>query len=662
MLANNSSKLTRFWQELKRRKVIYVITVYASASYVLIELVNNVLEPLHLPENLSTIVIIALAIAFPIVIVLSWIFDVTPQGVAKTKAVEEVLDEKKEVASNAWRIATYVSVVIIAGLIIFNVFTQTNITNNLTQYGKSIAVLPFVNDSPDQDNESFINGTMESILNNLCKIKDLRVVSRSSVEQYRDTIVPVPEIARAMMASYILEGSMQKIGQDIRITVQLIDQNDGHVWSEQYDRKIIQAGDQFSLQSEIAEKVAREIGVLITLEELQRIEKVPATDPVVVQLCQKAFSDFIEYRTTWNSEYLESSTRLYGQAMALDSTYPNAITGLGWLYQMKNHWTGQSEEGYLDSVKIYIDRALSYDSENEDAYLLQGFYYWFKRDWTASERSFNKVLEINPNNATAYEFVANISWDIRGNFVEAIKNYEEAIKRNRGVVIANLYRWYAHAYGGMGFFDLFEENLRKALAFDGDTSVFYSAMANLEHQKGNFNKAAELGAWAYSIVPQIGFIGLWDFIYSEQIEEANNWVKLSEEVNPGWAPMEKAYLSLIRGDREEAEQQFDQILSTFKEAAEHSPDWVASGFGDHIHVAMICAYRGQKEEAYMYLDELLKIKKSLDPGSIRHIEINPMFDSLREEERFKNILRKMHTDYQATKERMRLYLKETGRL
>jgi TolB-like protein len=278
-MSNPQSRLSRFWQELKRRKVIYVITVYASASFVIIELVNNVLEPLNLPENLSTIVIIALTVAFPIVVILSWIFDVTPKGLEKTRPVEMVEERKGEVVvtSSAWRIATYVSVVIIAGLILFNIFSRPGISDQVMDYGKSIAVLPFVNDSPDQENEYFINGTMESILNNLSKIKVLRVVSRSSVEQYRDTIVPIPEIARAMMAGYILEGSMQKIGQRIRITLQLIDQNDRHVWSEQYDREIEQPEDQFSLQSEIAEMVAREIGVLITPEEKQRMEKIPTT-------------------------------------------------------------------------------------------------------------------------------------------------------------------------------------------------------------------------------------------------------------------------------------------------------------------------------------------------------------------------------------------------
>ncbi|MEJ2596670.1 MAG: hypothetical protein P8100_16460 [bacterium] len=271
-MSDNSNRLSRFWQELKRRKVIYVITVYASGSFVLIELVNNVLEPLNLPEHLSTIVIISLVIAFPIVVILSWIFDVTPKGLEKTKPADAVEEEKEEVVvtSHAWRIATYVSVVIIAGLILFNIFTRTGLSAEVIEYGKSIAVLPFVNDSPAQENEFFINGTMESILNNLCKIKDLRVVSRSSVEQYRDTIVPIPEIARAMMTGYILEGSMQKIGQHIRITVQLIDQNDRHVWSEQYDREIEKLEDQFALQSEIAEMVAREIHAVVTPEENKR--------------------------------------------------------------------------------------------------------------------------------------------------------------------------------------------------------------------------------------------------------------------------------------------------------------------------------------------------------------------------------------------------------
>jgi len=276
-MSSSTNKLSRFWQELKRRKVIYVITVYASISFVLIELVNNVLGPLNLPENLSTIVIIALAAAFPIVVLLSWIFDLTPKGIEKTKSTDELTQEEKVKTSDAWRIATYASIVIIIGLISLNIVNNTRISQYLKLYGKSIAVLPFVNDSPDKSNDYFINGTVDAIRDNLALLKDLKVMSRQSVEHYKASLIPIPEIAMEQEVAYILSGSMQKYGNQIRIMVQLYDANDHLIWSGVYDKEIREAKDQFSIQSEIAKLVSGEIKVVITPEEMQRIEKVPTT-------------------------------------------------------------------------------------------------------------------------------------------------------------------------------------------------------------------------------------------------------------------------------------------------------------------------------------------------------------------------------------------------
>jgi TolB-like protein/Tfp pilus assembly protein PilF len=657
-MSDKPNKMNSFWQELKRRKVIYVITVYASASFVIIELVNNVLEPLNLPANLSTIMIIALAVGFPIVIVLSWIFDVKPGGVEKTKPADEVTEGKKEVTSNAWRIATYVSVVMIAGLIIFNVFTRLGLTDELTQYGKSIAVLPFINDSQSDEDDMFVNGTMDAIINKLCKIKDLRVMHRESVEPYRDTIVPVAEITEKLGISHVLKGSIRKYGNRVVISVQLIDQNNMMVWSGQYDSDINDFEELFNLESKIAQEVARVIKALITPEEKQRIERVLTTDPMALQLCQEAELDFMEYIQSRQPEYLQRSEKLYREALKRDSTYAEAIAGLGWIYL----WEDTSNKSNRDSAKIYADLSLSFDSENSDTYLLLGFYYFFLRDWTAAERNFNKTLEFNPNDPVAYTFLGNIYRDIHGDYLKAIKNYEEAEKRNRGELITGpFYRIFGGSYFKTGFFDLAEEYIQKALIFSNDSALYFAQMGNLEHEKGNFRESTESQIRGYNLTGYIHFVGLWNMIYSEQYEEANRWAKLYEENAPGGQIEMRGYLSLINGEKEKAEQLFNQFMKEFQKGAKLGPGWVANGNG-HVDAAMIYAYRGQKDSAYMYLEELVEMKNALPASEIRHLEINSMFDNLREEERFQKILRKMHAEYLAEHERVRLYLKETGRL
>jgi len=670
-MSDNPNKLNRFWQELKRRKVIHVITVYASASFVLIELINNVTEPLSLPQSLSTIAIVVLAVGFPFAVVLSWIFDVTPKGVEKTKPSSEVSEEEKVATPNSWRNATYISVVIIIGLISYNLLTRSSLSENLALHGKSIAVLPFTNVSQNEEDEIFINGTMESIHNKLCMIKDLRVMRRESVEPYRAAVVSVSEVIEKLGTSFVLQGSMRRYGETVVLNVQLIDQHDNTIWSRQIDKDIHEIEELLNLESQIAHEVAKAIKAVITPEELQRIQKVPTSDPIARQLCQEAYMDFIDWIQNYNDESMESSNRLYRQALTFDSTYVDAIAGLGMIHLMKDFWGDRSQQDFLDSAKKYIDRSLAYDSEHANTYLLQGFYYFYLRDWTAAERSYNKCLEYNPNDPVAYTFLGNIYKDKHGDDVKAIQYFEEAEKRNQGELINPVfYRMLGGVCMRTGCFEMAEENLRKALVFDGDSVMFTNVMANLEYEKGNIKKAAELENRSSSKTefPGVTFIDLWMLIYTDQIEEANLCVRQYEKYKDNlpwfmkpWNLEHRGYLSLISGDVEKAELLFDELLDEFNTDLQNAPNWLVEGRG-HIDAAMICAYRGQKEQAYRYLNELLEMRKSLPPSEIRHLELNPMFDTLREEERFQKILSKMWSDYQDAHKQMRLYLEETGRL
>ena len=190
-----------------------MITVYAGADFVIIELINNVTQPLRLPEWTPTLVIILLLAGFPLAVIFSWIFDINQEGgIVKTGPAEKEKPADIPKSSGSWKIASYMSFVVIIGLIVLNILQREGKNEILD---KSIAILPFRNDSPDKENAYFINGTMESILNDLSRIKDLRAISRSSVEKYRDSAVNIPDVAKELMVSYVLEGSMQKYGNHI---------------------------------------------------------------------------------------------------------------------------------------------------------------------------------------------------------------------------------------------------------------------------------------------------------------------------------------------------------------------------------------------------------------------------------------------------------------
>jgi hypothetical protein len=187
-MVQKTNSFERFWKELKRRKVVHVITVYAAVSFVILQLVDIVERTLRLPDWTTALVIVLLCIGFVIAVLLSWVYDITPSGVKKTKPVSELkhVYHTTHAVSSGWKIATYVSGVIIVALVAFNFFSRRNLSADISRLDKSIAVLPFRNDSRDTTNAYFINGIMERITTNLQMIKRFRVIGRTSVEQYRN--------------------------------------------------------------------------------------------------------------------------------------------------------------------------------------------------------------------------------------------------------------------------------------------------------------------------------------------------------------------------------------------------------------------------------------------------------------------------------------------
>ncbi|TFH20461.1 MAG: hypothetical protein E4H10_16640, partial [Bacteroidia bacterium] len=187
------SKLSQFWQELKRRRVVHVITVYASASFVLIELVNNLTEPLNLPPKLSTIVVVVLAVGFPLAIILAWIYDLTPEGIEKTKAAEETDATEQAKVPNAWRIATYVSFVVIIGLVTFNIMGGSK--GLKAGDIQSLVILPFDNFTGDDQLDYFVSGMQASLIVDMGQVGGLQVKSRTSSNAFKGMDMTIPEIA-----------------------------------------------------------------------------------------------------------------------------------------------------------------------------------------------------------------------------------------------------------------------------------------------------------------------------------------------------------------------------------------------------------------------------------------------------------------------------------
>ena len=259
-----------------------MITVYAAVAFVILQLVDMISQPLHFPEWTQGFIIVLLCIGFVIAVLLSWIYDITSTGVEKTKPVGSVKqnDSAVQLTSGGWKIATYVSGIIIIALVAFNFISRKNLNADISKLEKSIAVLPFINDSPSDSNQYFINGIMEEVLNNLMKIKDLRVLSRTSTAQYQGADRPtIPEIAKKLNVNYIIEGSGQKYGNTFILSIQLIAANkEKHLWGESYEEEIKEVRDYVRIRNRIARAIASELKAIITPEEKKLIDKVPTNN------------------------------------------------------------------------------------------------------------------------------------------------------------------------------------------------------------------------------------------------------------------------------------------------------------------------------------------------------------------------------------------------
>jgi TolB-like protein len=635
------NKLSQFWQELKRRKVVRVITVYAAAAFVILELIDIVSPSLRLPEWTMNFIIVLLCVGFIITVIFSWVYDIHPEGrIVKTEPVDKIKTEEKPASSKSWRITSYVSFVVIVVLIVLNIIPRSSRSEEIAILDKSIAVLPFRNDSPDQENEYFINGTMESILNNLCKIEDLRVVSRSTVEQYRDTVVYIPDVAKKMMVSYVLEGSMQKYGNRIRLNIQLIDHNDTHLWSEQYDREIDQVEDQLDLQSEIAQLVAREINVTITPEEKQLIEKIPTSNLTAYDLYQRGQEELRKYFSGDRDQgTLEKVEELYKKALSYDSSFAEAYAGLARVYIVKRRWSDYFAESYLDSAMKLADIALSHDKTLSEAYRVKGLYYFHRGDFESAKREFDTGITYNPNDWKLY--YENASRFGRDEAVKILENAYKAASLHRGPELVDILGQIAFAYYASGFYDLAKETVEKVAEL-GDSVAYYNILGDIERDKHNYLKAIEFFLNLHRNDTTY-FIALAStYMRAGQKEESLKiykkylvWCETTGAI-PIWNSHRIGYAYWINGYKEEGDYYLNKLIeySTREIQLERGR---AEELFVYYDLAGVYAFYGETEKALEYL-RIFNRKKIIQSWFVDLIKSDPLLDNIRDEPEFQQIV------------------------
>ncbi len=314
---------------------------------------------------------------------------------------------------------------------------------------KSIAVLPFKNESSDSSNLYFVNGLMESTLNNLQKIKDLRVISRSSVEKYRNTNKTIPEIAEELNVSYFVEGSGQKIGDQILLYIQLIEAStDRHLWAEQYNREVV---DIFELQNEVARNIVSSIEVIVTPAELKLIEKKPTENLLAYDYYLQALGP-LNART---QDGLQQAIGLLEKAIEQDPEFALAHANIAIAYYFLE--MSQMEKQHTEKINSYADKALLYDSKSAESLIAKSFYYLQTEQYNLALPHLEKALEYNPNSSFAIQMLADFYFRITpnsGKYLEyALRGIQIDVAANDSITLSYLYLNLSNAFIQNGFID-----------------------------------------------------------------------------------------------------------------------------------------------------------------------------------------------------------------
>ena len=571
-----------------------------------------------------------------------------------------------------------IGLVVGLALVLLGYFFIPKLSNSSKPIEKSIAVLPFKNDSPDQENTYFINGIMEEVLNNLQKIKDFRVLSRNSVEQFRNnTTKSTPEIAKKLGVNYVVEGSGQKYGNKFVLRVQLIiADNEKHLWGKSYEQEIHETYDIINIQSQIAQSIADELQTIITPEEKQLINKIPTADLTAYDFFQRGREELVNY---WldndNKKALKGAENFYYKALEYDSTFAAAYSGLAMVYRFQHRMDIDSyfAENYLDSAMILADRALSYDDKLAEVYYVRGLYYLENGKSEQAINEFDKALKYNPNYWEVYADKGSLVYSRyidHLDFVKAIENLNKAININKGKELRNLLGNLARVYNDAGFREKFLYYIGEYNELvPPDTNSFWNSGVYNELSLGNYEKACEIGNKIYSRdsnnIDNLLNLGEYFGMFGQYKESLKYYKKyISTLKNQGQLELlhmhRIGYVFWQNGFKKEAEYYFNEQKRICEESIKMGRSYSFT-FRANYDLAGVYAFMGDRDKAYENLRVWARIPV-YPAWWVALIKQDPLFDNIRDEPEFQQIVRDVEAKYQAEHERVRKWLEEQGKL
>src|SRR5213083_220253 len=583
-------KIDNFFAELKRRNVYKVAIAYAVVAWLLIQAASIFLPAFNAPQWAMQIVILILVVGFPIALAFSWAFEITPEGI---KRESEVAADESITHHTGRKIValTIVLAVVATGLLIFQFLRARSTSSSVaTLSNKSIAVLPFDNLSGDPQNAYFSEGVQDEILTRLAKIAELKVISRTSTQKYKSAPDNLREIARQLGVANILEGSVQKANDQVRVNVQLINAlTDAHLWAETYDRKLT---DIFAVESEISKTIADSLQAKLTGSEKISIAKVPTANT-------EAYELYLKGRFFWNKRTgadLKRAIDYFNQAIAKDPNYALAYAGLADSYTLLSVFSAASPQDSIPQARVAVKKALELDNTLAEAHasygrILSGYDYEFER----AIAEFERAIQLNPNYATSYHWISNGPLTARGEFDRAITEGKRAVELDPLSMIDN-----------------------------ADLGQIYFYARRYDEAISQVGKAIEIDPHSYLAHFYLGQIYQLQGHLTEAIAEYQKAVELDDD------PQALAFLGQAQariGQHDKAQ----KILSRMTEEAK-------SRYVSAYSFALMFIALGDKERA---IDALERAYREGAANDIITIRVDPMLEDLRGQPRFEALAEKI---------------------
>ncbi|MDQ2918839.1 MAG: adenylyl cyclase, partial [Verrucomicrobiota bacterium] len=410
-------KTDNFFAELKRRNVYKVAVAYAVVGWLLVQVATQVFPFFEIPNWAVRLVVLGIVIGFPIALVIAWAFELTPQGIKRTEDAD--LAPRPIAKSHTWIYVVVIGAAISVGLFFLGRYTagKSSAASTSELPAKSIAVLPFDNLSRDPDNAFFAEGVQDEILTRLAKVADLKVIARTSTQRFKSAPENLPEIARQLGVMNILEGTVQKVNDQVRVNVQLINVlTNAHLWAEIYDRKLT---DIFAVESDIAKTIADTLQAKLTGTEKSAMSNTPTEDPVAHEL-------YLKGRHFWGlrGDNLPRAIEFYNQAIARDPNYALAYAGLSETYVLLPYYTGADPKDVRPKARAAALKALELNPNLAEAHNAIGkVAYNDDIDIQKSIREHQRAIELSPNYAGAHHWLTGP--------LKALGRLDEAIAESR---------------------------------------------------------------------------------------------------------------------------------------------------------------------------------------------------------------------------------------